>query len=102
MSLVKKDLSQKLKQELNLTLETTDLLVDEFDTQDTVVDISEVLNEAQQKIEVEASVEYLPATQDWQSSALKCLLASTLSSAINFPAPHETQDVDAVLVVCFP
>ena len=30
MSLAKKDLSQKLKQELNLTLETTDLLVDEF------------------------------------------------------------------------
>ncbi len=30
MSLAKKDLSHKLKQELNLTLETTDLLVDEF------------------------------------------------------------------------
>ena len=30
MSLTKKDLSHKLKQELNLTLETTDLLVDEF------------------------------------------------------------------------
>ena len=30
MSLAKKDLSQKLKQELNLTLDTTDLLVDEF------------------------------------------------------------------------
>ena len=30
MSLAKKDLSQKLKQELNLTLEITDSLVDEF------------------------------------------------------------------------
>ena len=30
MSLAKKNLSQKLKQELNLTLDTTDLLVDEF------------------------------------------------------------------------
>jgi integration host factor subunit alpha len=29
MSLAKKDLSQKLKQELNLKMETTDLLVDE-------------------------------------------------------------------------
>ena len=30
MSLAKKDLSQKIKQELNLTSEITDLLVDEF------------------------------------------------------------------------
>ena len=30
MTLVKKDLSQKLKEDLNLRMETTDLLVDEF------------------------------------------------------------------------
>ncbi len=30
MSIAKKDLSQKLKKELNLKMETTDLLVDEF------------------------------------------------------------------------
>ena len=30
MTLAKKDLSQKLKEDLNLRMETTDLLVDEF------------------------------------------------------------------------
>ena len=73
-----------------------DLLVDEFDTQDTVVDISEVLNETQQPIEVEASVDTeSPAESESLVTAEQLAEPEPLVAAEELAQSEQTAEVEA-------